>query len=141
VTNRTPYTKSFPPLGCFCRVWLRRFLRTESDKFTCVCFGTERLTPLFHSVFVLALGYTGLATLLCHRRLLGIRTRVVILILRHRHTWCWLLLIAHLDAQCDGGVIQMMIDVAAAEVRSQPKTAPAVSVLRRRSRPLSREWV
>jgi len=70
-------------LGCFCRVWLYRFLRTQSDKFTCVCFGTERLT----SVLVLALSYTGLTTLLCHRSLLRIRTRVVILILQHRCTW------------------------------------------------------
>jgi len=29
-------------------------LGTKSEKFTCVCFGTERLTPLGHSVLVLA---------------------------------------------------------------------------------------
>jgi len=45
-------------------------LGTQSEKFTCACFGTERLTPLAHSVLVLALSYTSLMTLLCHGSLL-----------------------------------------------------------------------
>jgi len=126
--------KSLPQcLPVFCRVWLYRFLRMQSEKFTCVCFGTERLTLLAHIILVLSLSYTGLTTLLCHRSLLRIRTCVVIRILRHRCTWCRLLLIAHLDAPRVGAVILVMLNVEAAEVRFQPKPSPAVCSQRTRS--------
>jgi len=92
---------------------------------------TERLTPLAHSVFVLALSYTSLMTLLCHRRMLGNRTSVIILILRHRCTWC--LLMAHMDAPRVGAVIRVMLNVASTEVRFQPEPAPAVCSQRTRS--------
>ena len=104
-------------------------LGTHSEKSTCVCFGTERLTPLAHSVLVLALSYTSLGTLLCHGSLLWIRCHVVIIIivrLGHRCRWCKLLLFAHLDAPRVGVVIRVMLNVAAAEACFQPEPAPAV---------------
>jgi len=102
---------------------------------------TERLTPLAHSVLVLALSYTGLMTLLCHRSLLCIGTSVVFLILRHRCTWCRLLVITHLDAPRVGAVIRVMFDVAAAEVRFQPEPAPAVCSQHTRSDDAPDPWV
>ena len=101
----------------------------------------ERLTLLAHSVLVLALSYTCLMTILCHRSLLRIGIRVVILILQHRCTWCRLLLITHLDAPRVGAVIRVMLDVAAAEVRFQPEPAPAVCSQRTRSDDAVDPWV
>jgi len=102
---------------------------------------TERLTPLAHSVFVLALSYTGLMTLLCHRSMLRIGTSVVVLILWHRCTWCKLILVAHLDAPRIVAVIRVMLDVASAEVRFQPETAPAVCSQRTRLDDAPDPWV
>ena len=139
--------KFFAPfLAVFCRVWLYRFLRTQSKKFTCVCFGTERLTLLAHIILVLSLSYTGLTTLLWHRRLLRIGTRVVIRILRHRCIWCRLLLIAHLDAsrvgrRRDSSNARRGSCRGALPTRASPRCLLTAYSLGRRSRPLGREWV
>ena len=50
-------------------------------------------------------------------------------------------MIAHLDAPRVGSVIQLMINVAAAEVRFQPEPAPAVCSQRTRSDDAPNPWV
>jgi len=49
--------------------------------------------------------------------------------------------IAHLDAPRVGAVIRVMLDVAAAEVRFQPESAPAVCSQRTRSHDAPDPWV
>jgi len=56
----------------------------QSGKFTCVGLGTKRLAPFAHSVLVIALSQTGLATLVCRWGLLRVRSRVGISNLRPR---------------------------------------------------------
>jgi len=51
---------------------------TQSGKFTCVGLGTKRLALLAHSVLVIKLSQTGLATLVCRRGLLRVRSSVII---------------------------------------------------------------
>ena len=103
---------------------------TQSEKFTCVCFGTERLTLLVHSILVLALSYTGLVTLLCHGSLLRMRCHVImVIIVRNRCRWYRLLLIANQDDPRVGVVIGVLFDMAAAEARFQPGPAPCVLCL------------
>ena len=52
-----------------------------------------------------------------------------------------LFLIAHLDAPRIVAVIRVMLDVASAEVRFQPETAPAVCSQRTRSNDAPDPWV
>ena len=105
---------------------------TQSGKFTCVGLGTKRLAPFkfAHSVLVIALSQTGLATLVCRRGLLRVGSRVVIPNLRPRCRWCRLFLIAHLDAPRRGASASWFEWCSRGRCASQRAPSPFVRLRR-----------
>ena len=135
-----PKSATFPQcLAVKSLVFLQSLVYRFSEKFTCIWFDTERLTLLAHSVLVLALSYTSLTTFLCHRSFLCIGTRVVILILLHRSTWCRLLLIAR--SGCSTCQRSDSSDARCASCRGELPTWASPYSLKQRCRPLGLEWV